>query len=75
MTPSTCATVLKTAMELRKQVADLIPVGGVKTTLILRLHDKYITILVVLGMPCEKDDIASQCDSIPRANASFEDKV
>ncbi len=50
------------AVELRNQVADIIlmdnqiPLGGVKTARILRLHDKYNTIPIVLGLPPDKDE-------------------
>ena len=50
------------AMELRNQIADLIlmdgriPLGGVKTARILRLHDKYNAIPIILSLPQEKDD-------------------
>jgi len=50
------------AMALRRQPADVIlldsqvPMGGVKTARILRLHDKYNTIPVVLGLPPDKEE-------------------
>lgn len=50
------------AVELRKKKADLIlldnqvPIGGVKTARILRLHETYNTIPVVLGLPPDKDE-------------------
>ena len=50
------------AVELRKKAADLIlmdnqvPMGGIKTARILRLHDKFNTIPVILGLPPDKDE-------------------
>jgi HD-like signal output (HDOD) protein/CheY-like chemotaxis protein len=50
------------AVELRKKKADLIlmdnqvPMGGVKTARILRLHEKYNTIPVILGLPPDKNE-------------------
>ena len=50
------------AVELRKKLADLIIIdhqialGGVKTARILRLHEKYNTIPIILGLPPDKDE-------------------
>ena len=50
------------AVELRKKPADLIlmdnqvPMGGIKTARILRLHEKFNTIPVILALPPDKDD-------------------
>ncbi len=50
------------ALELRRQECDLIlldnqvPMGGVKTARILRLHPKFNTIPIILGLPTNKDE-------------------
>jgi len=50
------------AVALRKKPADVIlldnqvPMGGIKTARILRLHDKYNTIPIVLGLPPDKGE-------------------
>jgi HD-like signal output (HDOD) protein/CheY-like chemotaxis protein len=49
------------ALSLRQRPADLIlmdsqvPMGGIKTARILRLHPKYQAIPIVMGLPTEKD--------------------
>ncbi len=50
------------AIELRRHECDLIlldnqvPMGGVKTARILRLHPKFNTIPIILGLPTNKDE-------------------
>ncbi|MFH1566939.1 MAG: HDOD domain-containing protein [Gemmatimonadota bacterium] len=50
------------AVELRRKVADVIlldnqvPMGGLKTARILRLHEKYNTIPIILALPPDKDE-------------------
>ena len=50
------------AVELRRKVADVIvmdnqiAMGGVKTARILRLHDKFNTIPIILSLPPEKQE-------------------
>jgi HD-like signal output (HDOD) protein len=50
------------ALELRRESCDLIlldnqvPMGGVKTARILRLHPKFNTIPIILGLPANKDE-------------------
>jgi len=49
-------------MELRQQLADVIvldnqvAMGGIRTARILRLHDKYNAIPIVVGLPPDRDD-------------------
>ncbi|MBT4613359.1 MAG: HDOD domain-containing protein [Gemmatimonadetes bacterium] len=56
-----CTNGAEAAMELRKQPVDVIlmdngiKMGGVKTARILRMHEKYNTIPVVIGLPPEKE--------------------
>jgi HD-like signal output (HDOD) protein/CheY-like chemotaxis protein len=57
-----CRNGAEAVVQLRKQPADVIlldnavPMGGVKTARILRLHEKYNTIPIVLGLPPEKEE-------------------
>ncbi len=64
------------AVELRKKKADLIlmdnqvPMGGIKTARILRLHEKYNTIPVVLGLPPDKDEARGVIEEAQGAGVS-----
>ena len=64
------------AVELRKKVADLIlmdnsvPMGGIKTARILRLHDKFNAIPVVLGLPPNKDEARGVIEQAQDAGVS-----
>ena len=52
-------------VELRRQVADVIlmdnqvPMGGLKTARLLRLHGKYNTIPIILSLPTDKQEARS----------------
>lgn len=56
-----CTNGAEAAMELRKSPVDVIlmdngiKMGGVKTARILRLHEKYNTIPIIVGLPPEKE--------------------
>ncbi len=51
---------VEVVVELRRQVADVIlmdnqvPMGGLKTARLIRLHDKYNTIPIILSLPPDK---------------------
>ena len=57
-----CRNGAEAVVELRKKTVNVIlldnavPMGGVKTARILRLHEKYNTIPIILGLPSEKDE-------------------
>lgn len=57
-----CRNGPEAVIQLRKEEADVIlldnavPMGGVKTARILRLHEKYNHIPIVIGLPPEKEE-------------------